>query len=217
MCHSTGEPGNPPTSITRASPATARAATTAPPPRARATPYPHQPGLRRVPLPGGLEARQLQPTGITGNCQSCHNGSTAQGKGNNHLVTSQDCAVCHATTAWTPTFDHAGITGNCQSCHNGTTAQGKGNNPHHPGLRRVPLQGGLEARQLQSRGHHRQLPELPQRHHRPGQGQQPYPHQPGLRRVPFHGGLEARQLQSRGRHRQLPELPQRHHRPGQGQ
>ncbi|MEZ5571408.1 MAG: cytochrome c3 family protein [Halioglobus sp.] len=74
-------------------------------------------------------------TGITGNCQSCHNGTTAEGKGNNHIPTTQDCVACHATVGWRPAnFSHAGITGNCQSCHNGTTATGKGNGHFLTGL-----------------------------------------------------------------------------------
>ncbi|MGE4653431.1 MAG: cytochrome c3 family protein, partial [Myxococcota bacterium] len=65
-------------------------------------------------------------SGITGNCVSCHNGSTAPGKPPNHLPTSADCVDCHSTGAFLPaSFDHTGITGNCSSCHNGSTATGK--------------------------------------------------------------------------------------------
>jgi hypothetical protein len=64
--------------------------------------------------------------GVTGNCMSCHNGSTAPGKPSNHLPTSADCGGCHSTLAFSPaTFDHSGVTGNCMSCHNGSTAPGK--------------------------------------------------------------------------------------------
>jgi hypothetical protein len=64
--------------------------------------------------------------GITGNCQSCHNGTIADGKEMDHLPTNQDCNACHSTVAWMPAnFSHAGITGNCQSCHNNVIADGK--------------------------------------------------------------------------------------------
>jgi hypothetical protein len=66
-------------------------------------------------------------TGITGNCVSCHNGTTATGKAPNHIPTSASCEVCHTTRAWIPaSFSHQGITSNCASCHNGVTATGKG-------------------------------------------------------------------------------------------
>jgi hypothetical protein len=68
-------------------------------------------------------------SGITGNCQSCHNNTIEQGKPSDHLPTSADCNVCHSTVAWTPaSFDHTGITGNCQSCHNNTIEEGKPQN-----------------------------------------------------------------------------------------
>lgn len=72
-------------------------------------------------------------------CDSCHNGTTATGKNAipNHVVTSQDCAVCHVPggTFAPAVFNHTGITSNCASCHNGTDATGtaaKVNPPHIP-------------------------------------------------------------------------------------
>ena len=66
-----------------------------------------------------------------GNCSSCHNGSflsaNARAKSATHLVTTQQCDVCHTTVAWSPTsFSHTGVApGTCATCHNGTTAVGK--------------------------------------------------------------------------------------------
>ena len=60
-------------------------------------------------------------------CTSCHNGdfstttNTLYGKPATHLPTSQDCNICHSTTApFKPAsnFGHVGITAQCESCHN---------------------------------------------------------------------------------------------------
>jgi hypothetical protein len=69
-------------------------------------------------------------TGITGNCFSCHNGSTATGKPQNHVPSPNTCESCHNTMSWAVAggFDHTGITGNCGSCHNGSAATGKPQN-----------------------------------------------------------------------------------------
>jgi hypothetical protein len=76
-------------------------------------------------------------TGITGNCASCHDGTTAPGKNGTHVPTSDDCAVCHQTTGFIPAlFDHtpAQINGKrCDSCHDGVFATGKVDAPNtHP-------------------------------------------------------------------------------------
>ena len=66
-----------------------------------------------------------------GNCASCHSGAyqfaNAQAKPATHLATTQQCDVCHTTTAWRPTsFSHTGVVaGTCATCHNGTAAAGK--------------------------------------------------------------------------------------------
>jgi hypothetical protein len=66
-----------------------------------------------------------------GNCSTCHNGAyvsaNAARKPATHLPTTQQCDVCHLTTAWRPTsFAHTGIApGSCTSCHNGSAAVGK--------------------------------------------------------------------------------------------
>jgi len=66
---------------------------------------------------------------VTGSCASCHNGSTATGKGALHITTTAECDNCHTTLAWTPAnFDHNNVTGSCSSCHNGATATGKPSN-----------------------------------------------------------------------------------------
>ncbi len=63
----------------------------------------------------------------TGDCGSCHNGSTAPGKSAGHPVTTGPCDTCHQTSAWLPAgYTHAlAKPGECASCHNGTTATGK--------------------------------------------------------------------------------------------
>jgi len=66
-------------------------------------------------------------------CDSCHNGTDSIGKAAKtnpaHIPTTEDCRLCHNTTAFAgATFDHQGITNNCESCHNGNTATGKPNN-----------------------------------------------------------------------------------------
>jgi len=65
--------------------------------------------------------------GITGNCESCHNGNInnvaagALGKAQatNHPDTNADCGSCHAigNNFTDGTFDHTGIVSNCSSCH----------------------------------------------------------------------------------------------------
>jgi predicted CXXCH cytochrome family protein len=61
---------------------------------------------------------RFEHQGISGNCATCHNGSTATGKNNFHVPTNDDCSVCHYTTGFKPAnFDHVGIVDNCASCH----------------------------------------------------------------------------------------------------
>ncbi len=66
-------------------------------------------------------------SGVTGNCSSCHNGTTATGKNNTHMQTTNACEACHGTNLFNPAtrVDHAEVLGTCFSCHNGTTAPGK--------------------------------------------------------------------------------------------
>jgi len=64
---------------------------------------------------------------VTGGCAACHNGVTALGKPQNHILTSAPCETCHKSTL---TFagarlDHSRITAPCASCHNGVMATGK--------------------------------------------------------------------------------------------
>jgi hypothetical protein len=63
---------------------------------------------------------------ISGNCVSCHNGTTSTGKPTNHFGTQLECDTCHSRTAWTPlTFLHssANYPGDhvarltCMDCH----------------------------------------------------------------------------------------------------
>ena len=67
-------------------------------------------------------------------CVNCHNGNPITGKlsiSGKHPATSDNCAACHVTTAWTVAatkFDHTDpvvASTACETCHNGTTATGK--------------------------------------------------------------------------------------------
>jgi Cytochrome c7 and related cytochrome c len=67
-------------------------------------------------------------------CFSCHDGAHAPalGKPQNHLKTTNDCAVCHTTTNWTTVnFDHSQAQGTCFSCHDGNHAPALGKSPNH--------------------------------------------------------------------------------------
>lgn len=69
-------------------------------------------------------------TGITGNCVSCHNGTTATGKlqgpNKRHLATTNVCESCHNTSSFSTSWrvDHTQVTGACESCHTGQTFNG---------------------------------------------------------------------------------------------
>jgi len=102
-----------------------------------------------------VPVNNVDHTQTLGSCASCHNNIIATGKTPNHIITSDDCGVCHDTAAWVPalsgggeptpspeptpptdptppptTVDHSGFTGNCITCHNGVDASGKSTN--HP-------------------------------------------------------------------------------------
>jgi predicted CXXCH cytochrome family protein len=64
---------------------------------------------------------------IVDNCNSCHNGTDATGKGPLHVQTTDVCEDCHSTNAWAPVtnVDHNQVLGSCSSCHNGTLATGQ--------------------------------------------------------------------------------------------
>jgi hypothetical protein len=63
---------------------------------------------------------------VNGVCSTCHDNIVATGKGAAHIVTTQECDACHATSAWVPAVvDHTPIINNCISCHDGATASGK--------------------------------------------------------------------------------------------
>lgn len=69
------------------------------------------------------------PEVLGSRCDSCHNGMDATGMDAkpDHVVTTEDCAVCHVPSgSFVPAvFSHIGITDNCESCHNGVDATGK--------------------------------------------------------------------------------------------
>jgi hypothetical protein len=79
---------------------------------------------------------------VFGVCSSCHDGFTAVGKSQNHVVTTQECSDCHTTSSFVNlnpdgTFDHTNITSGCSACHNGTVAIGTDSDPSptgHPSI-----------------------------------------------------------------------------------
>jgi Cytochrome c7 and related cytochrome c len=92
------------------------------------------------PLRGGRAIDAVGPLAITRepgrfdhgsvqgqSCVSCHNGVTAQSKATTHPRTTDACAACHGTIAWTPVIrlDHADVLGSCVSCHDGHKYPGK--------------------------------------------------------------------------------------------
>jgi hypothetical protein len=85
---------------------------------------------------GSFKPSTFVHAGITNNCESCHDGNYIDAIGKqaktNHVVTTQDCSVCHVVAesfAGASKFAHQGITGNCVSCHDGVITTGK--NPNH--------------------------------------------------------------------------------------
>jgi hypothetical protein len=119
--YATVKPGTPPKQIKSAvtPPAAATPAATA--------------GARR-PMLGSALAGRLDGSGRVDHaalggvaCQSCHNGTTATGKGSAHPAMNAACGDCHSTMAWQPVLrvDHADVLGACVSCHDGTHATGK--------------------------------------------------------------------------------------------
>jgi hypothetical protein len=80
------------------------------------------------------------PAVLAQRCDSCHvadGTGTAQGMDAGHVLTTEDCGVCHAAGgSFKPAvFNHTGIVDNCASCHDGVIATGtdaKVNPPHIP-------------------------------------------------------------------------------------
>ena len=68
---------------------------------------------------------------VSGACSGCHNGVTAIGKSDQHVVTNAECNECHLTTTSflilepDGSYDHAEISNNCARCHNGVLAIGQ--------------------------------------------------------------------------------------------
>ena len=60
---------------------------------------------------------------VMGTCFSCHNGTSAQGKGTNHPATNNVCEACHTVMSWNPpkAVDHTqiplAVAGSCNVCH----------------------------------------------------------------------------------------------------
>ena len=68
--------------------------------------------------------------GTPRDCAACHSRGTrynATPKPATHVLSSENCAACHTTTAYLPVvhFEHAEVRGNCASCHDGVHAVGK--------------------------------------------------------------------------------------------
>ncbi|MBI3352953.1 MAG: hypothetical protein HY036_10295 [Nitrospirae bacterium] len=64
-------------------------------------------------------------------CDTCHNGQLSYGIPSGHMMTKQNCSMCHSENAWTPaTFRHEGdvLAKPCSQCHNNQTATGKPGN-----------------------------------------------------------------------------------------
>jgi hypothetical protein len=57
----------------------------------------------------------------TGQCDKCHNGTSATGKISGHIPTTAQCDACHRTSAWMPLitpYSHSGVAaGSCKNCH----------------------------------------------------------------------------------------------------
>jgi hypothetical protein len=80
---------------------------------------------------------------ISGNCASCHDGSTnnvavgARGATNTtlHQTTNEDCGTCHNTAAFADAFvDHSGpevVGKRCDTCHDGGAGGATGKNAGH--------------------------------------------------------------------------------------
>jgi hypothetical protein len=62
-----------------------------------------------------------------GACASCHNGRSASGKPQKHILTNAPCDNCHKSTHSFAgaRFSHSGLTAACATCHNNTLAIGK--------------------------------------------------------------------------------------------
>jgi hypothetical protein len=75
--------------------------------------------------PGGFRPAQMDHTGTSGQCATCHSGAytfaNAQVKSTGHISTSRSCDACHLNTvAFSPaTMDHTGLAGQCSTCHSG--------------------------------------------------------------------------------------------------
>jgi formate-dependent nitrite reductase cytochrome c552 subunit len=76
-------------------------------------------------------------------CVGCHSAGTrvlASAKSANHVLSSNNCAECHSTTAWSPAsrFDHTQVTGSCASCHNNVSTIGNRWGTYRPVLTVAP-------------------------------------------------------------------------------
>jgi hypothetical protein len=71
--------------------------------------------------------------GTPHDCASCHTAGArfgATAKPTNHILSSNDCSLCHTPFGWRPVamFDHTHIMGTCASCHDNVQTKGKPSN-----------------------------------------------------------------------------------------
>lgn len=88
-------------------------------------------------LPVGLFTVSVDHQETFGNCSGCHDGVSAIGKSESHILTSAECDNCHNTNSFFElavdgTFDHTGISSGCSACHNGIVATGTADAFNHP-------------------------------------------------------------------------------------
>jgi hypothetical protein len=86
---------------------------------------------------GSFALATVDHSGFTSNtvCSDCHDGTTATGKPDGHLATTEECGACHNPQSdnWIGAgFDHSSLsivgtnsTPTCTSCHDGTAAIGQ--------------------------------------------------------------------------------------------
>lgn len=84
-----------------------------------------------IPASGGTGGTPDHSTFVPGQCNTCHDGVTASGKGGLHISSTDLCDACHQPfpATWASVtaaaVDHSQVIGTCASCHDNVTAPGK--------------------------------------------------------------------------------------------